>query len=83
MKTSDGRIVPDDVYHALRLLYSKRHELPDVMTEPVIELAEQYREDMREWKESGIEPDWNSYRVDINDMCREDGMPILCDDVII
>lgn len=82
MQTKDGRIVPDDVCQALSTLYSKRHELPDVMTEPVIELAEQYREDMREWAETGREPDWDAYRVDINDMCREDGMPTLCNEVI-
>jgi hypothetical protein len=71
--------VPEDVKESLQLLFSLRHELPDIVTEPIEELVAVYRDEMQYWKSSGSEPEWDYYRHEINHLCHEADMPPLCE----
>lgn len=75
----DKKLIPEDVHESLALLYSLRNELPDGMSEPIVELIDQYRDDIKAWYVSGIEPDWNHIRNEINHLCHEAEMPNLCE----
>jgi len=70
--TIPGDIV--DVYHELGWMLS---DLTDVMAEEVKEWRSELRQAVKDWKAGGAEPDWGSFQDWMNDICRDDGMPIL------
>ena len=70
--TIPGDIV--DVYHELGWMLP---ELTDVMAEEVKEWRSELRQAVKDWKAGGAEPDWGAFRDWMNDICRDDGMPIL------
>ena len=71
---------PADVNTAITTMYEMRHDLPDVMLEPLQDLYTEYRICMRSWQAGGDEPGWNYFREAMNEMCRDEGMPLICEE---
>lgn len=76
------KTVPDDINEIFGFLVSMREECSDLFACQFKELFDECKEDIRSWKkEDGSEPDWDYYRQCINELCADDGMPILFTDV--
>ena len=71
------RNAPDDITEAHAMLSVLFHDLTDLMQEAVSEWRSELRDAVKEWRDGGNEPDFNSFREWLNDICRDDGMPIL------
>ena len=70
--------VPLDILQVDSFLRDFRTDLTDVMMMAVDEWSAALRDDIRAWQESdGPEPGWQSFRDWMNDICREDAMPLL------
>ena len=63
-----------DVYSMLGWMLS---DLSDLMAEEVKEWRSELRQAVRDWKAGGAEPDWQSFRDWMNEICTDDGMPRL------
>ena len=74
--------IPEDVNEIFGFLIGMRSECSDLFACQFKECFDELKENIRVWrKEDGEEPDWNYYRVSVNDLCRDDGMPILFEGV--
>jgi hypothetical protein len=70
--------VPLDILQVDRFLQEFRTDLTDVMMMAVDEWSAVLRDDIRIWLENnGLEPGWQSFRDWMNEICREDAMPVL------
>ena len=69
--------IPLDIVDVDQQMGNLISELPDTMIEPVRDWRSELRGDYRIWKAGGEEPNWQSYREEMNIICREDGMPDL------
>lgn len=74
--TIEHRIPADiaEIYSTLGWLLS---DLSDLMSIEVKEWRGELRQAVKEWKGGGVEPDWQGFRDQMNEICRDDGMPIL------
>jgi hypothetical protein len=74
--------VPADIADIVIFLRSMYSELSDVFACESRDRIKIIAEDYKAWKSgTGSEPDWDSFRLDINSMCFDDGMPALFPDV--
>jgi hypothetical protein len=72
------KVVPADILEIFNFLMSMRSECSDLFGCLFKEYFDDLKEEIREWKkEDGSEPDWDYYRQCVNDLCRDDGMPVL------
>lgn len=72
------KIIPEDVLTIFNELMGMREECSDLFACQFKELFDECKEDIKSWKkEDGSEPDWDYYRSCVNELCRDDGMPIL------
>jgi hypothetical protein len=69
--------VPEDIIEVDRTLGSLLPDLTDTMMQETRDWRTELRAAIREWKGGAQEPDWQSYRDRMNDICMEDGMPRL------
>jgi hypothetical protein len=69
--------IPEDIQTIYAFLGQMLLELSDVMAEEVREWRAELRSAIKEWKNGGLEPDWQGFREWMNDICHEDGMPAL------
>ena len=77
-QTTTPKQVPLDILQVDSFLRDFRSDLTDVMMMAVDEWSAALRDDMRSWQESdGPEPGWQSFRDWMNEICREDAMPLL------
>jgi len=73
--------VPLDIIQVHNFLQDFRQDLTDVMMMAVDEWAEALLDDSKDWKDSdGPEPGWQGFRDWMNDICRDDVMPLLFPD---
>jgi len=70
-------MIPEDIRTVYSFLGQILVELTDLMAEEVREWREELRDAIQGWKDGGPEPDWQSFRDWMNEICREDGMPTL------
>lgn len=80
MNTKTKYIVPEDIrigYNTLKAFY---YDLTDVMKDEVKEWIVELRNAIRDWKRNDEEPNWYAFREAANEICREDGMPLLFED---
>lgn len=69
---------PIDIRQVHSFLQDFRTDLTDVMMMAVDEWSAALQDDIRAWQEkAGPEPGWQGYRDWMNEICREDVMPIL------
>jgi hypothetical protein len=69
---------PLDIQQVRSFLQDFRTDLTDVMMMAVDEWSDALQDDIQAWQENdGPEPGWQSYRNWMNEICREDVMPIL------
>ena len=59
------------------LLNSMKEDLTDTMGMAFKEWSEALREEIKDWRNGDSEPNWSGHRETVNEMCRDDGMPIL------
>jgi len=72
--------VPADVGHIVLFIGQISQDLPDTFACEARDLIRELVADHKAWKlGEGKEPDWNSFRISINDMCNIEGMPKLFD----
>jgi hypothetical protein len=73
--------VPTDVGHIVLFIGHVSSDLPDMFACEARDLINELIADHKAWKNgSGKEPNWDSFRLSINSMCEDDGMPKLFDD---
>jgi hypothetical protein len=70
-------MIPEDIRTVYGFLGQILVELTDLMAEEVREWRADLRAAVEDWKGGGPEPDWQSFREWMNEICREDGMPTL------
>ena len=76
-KTTEKQ-TPIDILQVHGFLQDFREDLTDVMMMAVDEWSTALRDDINVWKNSaGPEPSWQSFREWMNNICREDVMPLL------
>jgi len=75
--TTTEYALPADIADVYGMLGWMLSDLSDLMAEDVKEWRSDLRNACREWKQSGIEPAWQSFRDWMNDICAGDGMPLL------
>lgn len=61
-------------YNVLR---AHMFDMTDWFQEEIKDVIYCLREDIKAYRGGGCEPDWQSYADDINEILREDGMPML------
>jgi len=76
-KTTVTITIPADISEVYIELGWMLSDLTDVMAEEVKEWRSELRQAVKDWKAGGAEPDWGSFQDWMNDICRDDGMPIL------
>jgi hypothetical protein len=70
--------IPSDIFFVYSVLNEMKAELSDVMLQEVTEWRHDIKESVEYWqKRNGPEPDWNSFRSWLNQICYDDGMPRL------
>ena len=75
------RQVPLDILQVNSFLQDFRNDLTDIMMMAVDEWSTALRDDIHVWKDDdGPEPGWQSFREWMNDICRDDVMPLLFPD---
>lgn len=80
LKNALNHIMPDDIKKAYSTLKIVEGGLSDIMGMEVKEWCEELKESVREWKcNDDNEPEWESYRKWLNQICDDDGMPKLFD----
>lgn len=80
--TMNNKKVPEDVNEIFSFLMGMRNECSDLFACQFKELFNECKDDIAHWKkDNGDEPDWDYYRRCLNDLCRDDGMPILFEGV--
>jgi len=67
--------IPKDVLETMQFLSGMREEISDCMLMEFKELDNEFRDDLRSWKSDDKEPEWSYYRLRLNEMCDDDGMP--------
>lgn len=70
-------MVPEDIQTIYFFLGQLLLDLTDLMAMEVREWRAELRIAVKDWKAGGVEPDWQAFRGWMNDICREDGMPVL------
>lgn len=70
-------MIPEDIQTIYAFLGQMLVELTDLMAQEAREWRAELRAAVKEWKGGGPEPDWQMFRVWMNDICHEDGMPAL------
>lgn len=75
--TTTEYTLPADIADVYSAMGGMILDLSDLMAEEVKEWRSDLRNACREWKQSGIEPDWQSFRDWMVDICDGDGMPPL------
>ena len=79
-KTTEKQ-TPIDILQVYGFLQDFREDLTDVMMMAVDEWSTALQDDINVWKNStGPEPSWQSFREWMNDICRDDVMPLLFPD---
>ncbi len=73
--TTAETTIPSDIAEVFGTLGILLLDLTDTMAEDVKEWRSDLRQAVREWKAGGKEPDWQSFREWMNDICQDDGMP--------
>jgi hypothetical protein len=77
-QTTTKKQVPLDILQVDSFLRDFRTDLTDVMMMAVDEWSAALQDDIRTWQENdGPEPGWQSFRDWLNEICREDAMPVL------
>jgi hypothetical protein len=75
--------VPLDILQVYGFLQDFRQDLTDVMMMAVDDWSAALLDDIKDWKDSaGPEPSWQSFREWMNDICRDDVMPLLFPDPV-
>jgi 4-aminobutyrate aminotransferase-like enzyme len=73
---------PEDISQAYGMLRWMIGDLTDTMPAEVREWMAELRAEFAAWvKGDGGQPDWQAYRESMNEICREDGMPSLFEEV--
>ena len=67
--------IPKDILEVMQFLSGMKEELADSMTMEFEELDTDFRASLLDWKNNDNEPDWSYYRLCLNEMCDNDGMP--------
>jgi hypothetical protein len=67
--------IPKDILEVMQFLSGIKEELADSMTMEFEELDTEFRASLIDWKNNDKEPDWSYYRIRLNEMCDDDGMP--------
>jgi hypothetical protein len=76
--------VPADVGDVTLFIMQISQDLPDMFACEARDLIKEMATDYKAWKMGeGKEPNWNSFRISINAMCEDEGMPILFEDLKI
>lgn len=72
------KVIPSDVAEVVNVLSGMRDELPDAFWQEIKEYIHELVHDARAWRAgTAQEPDWDAFRVIIDDACAYDGMPRL------
>jgi len=73
--------IPGDILEVYHMLKSIMFDLTDTMMMDFQEWKDELIGEVKSWKSGDDEPNWNSYRNWMNDICIDDGMPILFDNI--
>lgn len=74
-------IIPADVRETMIVLASMKDDLEDTFSCELDDLLPEYKTDLKAWTEGGPEPDWDYYRAIVNELCEENGYPLLFDKI--
>jgi hypothetical protein len=73
---------PQDISEVYGMLRHTFWDLTDTMQAEVKEWMDELRAEFAAWvKHKGEEPNWEGYRQGMNEICRDDGMPSLFEEV--
>ena len=74
--------IPSDIVEVYSLIKTLLNDLTDLMAQDAEEWLSELRNDVRSWrKDDGQEPDWDNFRSWMNEICSDDGMPHLFEEV--
>jgi len=74
--------VPSDIAEVYSLIKTMINDLTDLMAEDAKEWLSELRNDVGAWRnDGGKEPDWDNFRSWMNEICSDDGMPHLFEEV--
>ena len=75
---SDEKRSPPDILEVFQMMRWMHSDLSDVMDFQVQEWMDALREEVKDWKKNGgKEPNWDGFRLEMNEFCKEEGMPLL------
>ena len=74
--------IPADIVEVYRLIKTLLNDLTDLMAQDAEEWLQELRDSVRSWRnDGGKEPDWDGFRESMNEICSDDGMPHLFEEV--
>ena len=77
-ETTTKKMAPSDIREIYSFVKSFRSEFTDTMMMDVNEWIRSLRDDFQDWgMHDGEQPNWQSYRDWMNEICSDDGMPPL------
>ena len=76
-KPKHRKYAPNDISVVWQHLFELRLDLTDTMMMAFDAWQAGFKRELTDWRAGGSEPDWKSHRAEINEVCRDDGMPPL------
>jgi hypothetical protein len=77
MDTTTDRKFPRDIEIIVASLPMLVAEATDLWGEEAVQWHKDLHEAYRSWVRGGQEPDWNGFRLEMNEICEDDGSPHL------
>ena len=71
------KTAPIDIREVQSMLRTFLNDLTDTMMIDTQDWIAELRSDFKTWRNGGPEPNWQSYRDWMNEICANDGMPSL------